>query len=63
MKIEFDNGNAATILAVHDDIALSSQFTSGIPVLIDMAMDSSGSFIYILVNNGKLYMYIIQELS
>lgn len=42
------------ILALHDAIALSDDFSSGTPAVKDMATDSSFSTLYVLVNNGML---------
>ena len=51
MLLNLDN-STSRILALHDDIALSDEFSSGTPDVKDMAVDSSFSTLYVLVNNG-----------
>jgi len=56
MLVDFNNNNAATILATHDDIALSSSFPTGNAELLDMVVDSEGTTLYVLVGSGERHL-------
>lgn len=47
------SGDDSRILALHDDIALSDEYSEGSPDVKDMTIDSSFSMLYIIVNDGE----------